>query len=133
MPRRLQRFTARTRATITFGDAPFQLGRLMSLFEAAHRHLKTGFEGIGNEKQKALYKVASMQLRTAGANLEPIEPSKIPQPIFACHPLDRSGRRVYENKLSIGRVNQLSGQAPGDWPQHVPHSPLIPQWKKYPC
>src|SRR4030095_6218702 len=78
-----------------------------------------------NENQKAMYKTALDVLRTAGANLEPIE-----LPKFASRPLNTilpaEAAAAFDDITRDGRVNQLSGQAPFDWPNSFRTSRFIP-------
>src|SRR5262249_47826645 len=87
--------------------------------------LKAEFEGGTNENQKALYKTALDALRTAGANLEPIE---LPQ--FSAGSLNTilsaEAAAAFDDITRDGRVNQLSGQAPFDWPNSFRTSRFIP-------
>src|SRR5882762_7913364 len=58
---------------ITVGEAPFNWTPDVPLAKMRIGYLKAEFEGGADEKQKAMYKEALYALKTAGANLEPIE------------------------------------------------------------
>src|SRR5258708_27965351 len=62
---------------ITVGDAPFNWAPDVPLSKIRIGYLRAEFEAGDNEKQKALYKEALDAIRTAGANLEPIELPKV--------------------------------------------------------
>jgi Asp-tRNA(Asn)/Glu-tRNA(Gln) amidotransferase A subunit family amidase len=100
---------------ITVGDAPFNWSPEVPLSKMRIGYLKAEFEGGSDEKQKALYKEALDALKTAGANLQPIE---LPQ--FSTGSLRiilvAEAAAAFDDITRDGRVNQLSGQAPGDWP-----------------
>lgn len=72
-----------------------------------------------------MYKTALDVLRTAGANLEPIE-----LPKFSARPLNTilsaEAAAAFDDITRDGRVNQLSGQAPFDWPNSFRTSRFIP-------
>jgi Asp-tRNA(Asn)/Glu-tRNA(Gln) amidotransferase A subunit family amidase len=88
-------------------------------------YLKSEFDGIQNEKQKALYKEALDAVRAAGANLEPIE-----LPKFATGSLRiilvAEAAAAFDDITRDGQINQLSGQAPNDWPNSFRTSRFIP-------
>jgi len=110
---------------ITVGDAPFNWTPDVPLSKMRIGYLKAEFEGGNNEKQKALYKEALDALKTAGANLEPIE---LPQ--FSTGSLRiilvAEAAAAFDDITRDGRVNQLSGQAQGDWPNTFRTSRFIP-------
>jgi Asp-tRNA(Asn)/Glu-tRNA(Gln) amidotransferase A subunit family amidase len=110
---------------ITVGDAPFNWSPDVPLAKMRIGYLKAEFEGGNNEKQKALYKEALDALKAAGANLEPIE---LPQ--FSTGSLRvilvAEAATAFDDITRDGRVNQLSGQAPGDWPNTFRTSRFIP-------
>jgi Asp-tRNA(Asn)/Glu-tRNA(Gln) amidotransferase A subunit family amidase len=110
---------------ITVGDAPFNWSPDVPLSKMRIGYLKAEFEGGNNEKQKALYKEALDALKAVGANLEPIE---LPQ--FSTGSLRiilvAEAAAAFDDITRDGRVNQLSGQAPGDWPNSFRTSRFIP-------
>ncbi len=113
------------RRDITVGDAPFNWDPDVPLSKMRIGYVKTEFEGGSNEKQKELYKEALDALKTAGAKLEPIE---LPQ--FSTGALRiilvAEAAAAFDDITRDGRVNELSGQAPGDWPNTFRTSRFIP-------
>jgi Asp-tRNA(Asn)/Glu-tRNA(Gln) amidotransferase A subunit family amidase len=110
---------------ITVGDAPFNWSPDVPLSRMRIGYLKAEFDRIENEKQKALYKEALDALKSAGANLEPIE-----LPKFSTGSLNiilvAEAAAAFDDITRDGRVNQLSGQAPNDWPNTFRASRFIP-------
>jgi len=100
---------------VTVGDAPFNWTPDVPLSKMRIGYLKAEFEAGTNEKQKTLYKDALDVLKTAGANLEPIE-----LPKFSTNSLSiilvAEAAAAFDDITRDGRINQLSGQAPQDWP-----------------
>ena len=109
----------------TVGDAPFNWTPDVPLSKMRVGYLKAEFEAGNNEKQKALYKEALDALKAAGARLDPIE---LPQ--FSTGSLRiilvAEAAAAFDDITRDGRVNQLSGQAPGDWPNSFRTSRFIP-------
>jgi Asp-tRNA(Asn)/Glu-tRNA(Gln) amidotransferase A subunit family amidase len=110
---------------ITVGDAPFNWAPDIPLSKMRIGYLKAEFEAIDNEKQKALYKEALDAIRTAGANLEPIELPKFSTGSLRII-LVAEAAAAFDDITRDGRVNQLSGQAPGDWPNTFRTARFIP-------
>src|SRR6266404_8784556 len=110
---------------ITVGDAPFNWAPDVPLSKMRIGYLKAEFEAGDNEKQKALYKEALDAIRTAGANLEPIELPKFSTGSLRVI-LVAEAAAAFDDITRDGRVNQLSGQAPGDWPNTFRTSRFIP-------
>lgn len=110
---------------ITVGDAPFNWSPEIPLSKMRIGYLKTEFDGIQNERQKALYKEALDALRAAGANLEPIDLPKFSTGSLRII-LVAEAAAAFDDITRDGRVNQLSGQAPGDWPNSFRTSRFIP-------
>jgi Asp-tRNA(Asn)/Glu-tRNA(Gln) amidotransferase A subunit family amidase len=110
---------------ITVGDAPFNWAPDVPLSKMRIGYLKAEFEAGDNEKQKALYKEALDAIRTAGANLEPIELPKFSTGSLSII-LSAEAATAFDDITRDGRVNQLSGQAPGDWPNTFRTSRFIP-------
>ena len=110
---------------ITVGEAPFNWAADTPLSKMRIGYLKAEFEQGDNEKRKAMYKEALDALRTAGAKLEPIE---LPQ--FSTGSLriilSAEAAAAFDDITRDGRVNQLSGQTPGDWPNSFRTSRFIP-------
>ncbi len=109
---------------ITVGDAPFNWTPDVPLSKMRIGYLKAEFEQ-GDEKTKALHHEALTALKTAGANLEPME---LPQ--FSTQSLriilNAEAAAAFDDITRDGRVNQLSGQTPQDWPNSFRTSRFIP-------
>jgi len=110
---------------VTVGDVPFNWLPETPLSKMRIGFLKSEFEGGTNENQKALYNTALDVLRTAGAKLEPVE-----LPKFSTQSLNTilsaEAAAAFDDITRDGRVNQLSGQAPFDWPNSFRTSRFIP-------
>lgn len=127
---------------ITVGDAPFNWNPETNISMLRIGYLKAEFEGTGGgpgggpanptqqqrqtaEHRRAVYKTALEVLEKAGAKLIPIE-----LPKFAAGPLryilTAEAAAAFDDITRDGRVNQLSGQAPGDWPNSFRTARFIP-------
>ena len=121
---------------VTVGDVPFNWSPETQLSKMRIGYLKTEFEPSGNpssnqgnqansEERKKLYQEALDVLRAAGAKLEPIE-----LPRFSSRNLtvilNAEAAAAFDDITRDGRVNQLSGQRPGDWPNSFRTSRFIP-------
>jgi Asp-tRNA(Asn)/Glu-tRNA(Gln) amidotransferase A subunit family amidase len=125
---------------ITVGDAPFNWNPDTNISTLRIGYLKTEFEGTGGgganpnpnpqqrqlaEQRRAVYKTALEALEKAGAKLTPIE-----LPKFSAAPLryilSAEAAAAFDDITRDGRVNQLSGQGPGDWPNTFRTSRFIP-------
>src|SRR6266498_3801513 len=120
---------------ITVGDAAFNWNpdrTLAPLEKMRIGYVKAEFErgpGQGGnqsagEERKNIYQEALDALRQAGAKLEPIE---LPQ--FSAQSLriilSAEAATAFDDITRDGRVNQLSGQTPGDWPNSFRTSRFI--------
>jgi Asp-tRNA(Asn)/Glu-tRNA(Gln) amidotransferase A subunit family amidase len=121
---------------ITVGDAPFNWNGDTNISTLRIGYLKTEFDGPttppGNEQQRAqaeqrraLYKTALEVLARAGAKLTPIELPKLPAGALRFI-LTAEAAAAFDDITRDGRVNQLSGQSPGDWPNTFRTSRFIP-------
>jgi Asp-tRNA(Asn)/Glu-tRNA(Gln) amidotransferase A subunit family amidase len=131
---------------ITVGDAPFNWNPDTNIGTMRIGYLKAEFEGTGGpgggpggggpanptqqqqrtaEQRRAVYKAALEALEKAGAKLVPIE-----LPKFSAAPLryilSAEAAAAFDDITRDGRVNQLSGQGPGDWPNTFRTSRFIP-------
>ena len=129
---------------ITVGDAPFNWNPDTNISTLRIGYLKNEFEGTGGpggpgggaatanpnqqrnaEQRRAVYKAALEALEKAGAKLVPIE-----LPKFSAAPLryilSAEAAAAFDDITRDGRVNQLSGQGPGDWPNTFRTSRFIP-------
>jgi len=121
---------------ITVGDAPFNWNPDTNLGTLRIGYLKSEFEGTGftpnndqqrqqQEQRRAAYKVALDVLEKAGAKLVPIEMPKL-QTASLRFILTAEAAAAFDDITRDGRVNQLSGQSPGDWPNTFRTSRFIP-------
>nr|AUN37872.1 glutamyl-tRNA(Gln) amidotransferase subunit A-like protein [uncultured bacterium] len=121
---------------ITVGDAPFNWNSDTNISTLRIGYLKTEFDGPtqppANEQQRtqaeqrrALYKTALEVLEKAGAKLTPIELPKLPAGALRFI-LSAEAAAAFDDITRDGRVNQLSGQAPFDWPNTFRTSRFIP-------
>ncbi len=109
---------------ITVGDVPFEWRPTRSLARMRIGYLKTEFEQ-GDEARRAVYATALDALRSAGAKLEPLELPKFPAQSLRII-LSAEAAAAFDDITRDGRVNQLSGQSPGDWPNSFRTSRFIP-------
>ena len=121
---------------ITVGDAPFNWVPDTNISTLRIGYLKTEFDGpttpSQNEQQRtqaeqrrALYKTALEVLEKAGAKLTPIELPKFNAGSLRFI-LTAEAAAAFDDITRDGRVNQLSGQAPFDWPNTFRTSRFIP-------
>jgi Asp-tRNA(Asn)/Glu-tRNA(Gln) amidotransferase A subunit family amidase len=122
---------------ITVGDAPFNWNPDTNISTLRIGYLKNEFEGTGGpqpgneqqrrqaEQRRAVYKTALEALEKAGAKLTPIEMPKIPAQSLRFI-LTAEASAAFDDITRDGRVNQLSGQSPGDWPNTFRTSRFIP-------
>ena len=105
-------------------DAPFDWQPQLGLTGLRIGYLEADFERASKES-KQLYDQALADLRTAGAKLEPV---KLPD--FQAQPLriilEAEAATAFDDLTRSGGVNQLKGQAPGDWPNTFRTARLIP-------
>lgn len=115
---------------ITVGDVPFTYDLETPLSKMRIAYVQAEFEqGNANdanaEKRRAMYKEALDVLRKAGANLQPIE-----LPRFSTQSLriilTAEAATAFDDITRDGRVNQLSGQSPNDWPNTFRTARFIP-------
>lgn len=121
---------------ITVGDAPFNWNPDTNISTLRIGFLKTEFEG-GNfqptneqqrqqqEARRAVYKTALEVLEKAGAKMVPIEMPKFSTQSLR-YILSAEAATAFDDITRDGRVNQLSGQSPGDWPNTFRTSRFIP-------
>ena len=121
---------------ITVGDAPFNWNPDTNINTLRIGYLKTEFDGPTtppqNEQQRAqaeqrrgLYKTALEVLEKAGAKLTPIELPKFSAGSLRFI-LSAEAAAAFDDITRDGRVNQLSGQSPNDWPNTFRTSRFIP-------
>ena len=121
---------------MTVGDAPFNWIAEVPLSSLRVAYLKTEFEPRGltnaneqqrraNEDRNAMYKQALADLDKAGVKMTPIELPKFPTNNIG-YILTAEAATAFDDITRDGRVNQLSGQSPGDWPNSFRSSRFIP-------
>jgi Asp-tRNA(Asn)/Glu-tRNA(Gln) amidotransferase A subunit family amidase len=122
---------------ITVGDAPFNWNADTNISSLRIGYLKNEFEGTGGpqpsneqqrrqaEQRREVYKTALAALEKAGAKLTPIEMPKIPAQSLRFI-LSAEAAAAFDDITRDGRVNQLAGQSPGDWPNTFRTSRFIP-------
>jgi Asp-tRNA(Asn)/Glu-tRNA(Gln) amidotransferase A subunit family amidase len=121
---------------ITVGDAPFNWNPDTNISSLRIGYLKTEFDPPANpsaneqqraqgEQRRALYKTALEVLEKAGAKLTPIELPKFSAGSLRFI-LSAEAATAFDDITRDGRVNQLSGQTPNDWPNTFRTSRFIP-------
>ena len=120
----------------TVGDAPFNWSADVPLSKLRVGYLKSEFEGAGfqpqneqqrqqQEQRKAMYKEALDALEKAGVKMTPIELPKFPSQNIRFI-LTAEAATAFDDITRDGRVNQLSGQDAGDWPNSFRTSRFVP-------
>jgi len=123
---------------LTVGDAPFNWNAEVPLSSLRVGYLKTEFEttppanpNITEQQRKffqdrnAVYKQALADLEKAGVKMTPIELPKFPTNNIR-YILTAEAATAFDDITRDGRVNQLSGQSPGDWPNSFRSSRFVP-------
>jgi len=109
---------------LTVGDVPFDWDPGIPLSRLRIGLLQKDFEALKDE-EKAVYEKALDDLRKAGAKLEPMD-----LPAFNANALrailSAEAAAAFDDLTRDGGVNQLRGQAPGDWPNSFRTSRVIP-------
>lgn len=121
---------------LTVRDAPFnwlpdvplsslRVGYLKTEFEAAPPPNATEQQRQLQEKRNAMYKEALDALANASVKMTAIELPKFPTQNIR-YILTAEAATAFDDITRDGRVNQLSGQDPGDWPNTFRTSRFIP-------
>jgi Asp-tRNA(Asn)/Glu-tRNA(Gln) amidotransferase A subunit family amidase len=121
---------------LTVGDAPFNWAPDVPLSSLRVGYLKAEFETTpganANEQQRqqvanrnAMNKEALTALEKAGVKMTPIELPKFSAGNLRFI-LTAEAATAFDDITRDGRVNQLSGQDPGDWPNSFRTSRFIP-------
>ncbi|MEW6212431.1 MAG: amidase [Acidobacteriota bacterium] len=110
---------------ITVTDTPFNWSPDTPIAKMRIGYLKAEFDQINNEERKAAYRAALDALTRAGAKLEPVELPKFPAQSLRII-LVAEAAAAFDDITRDGRVNQLSGQSPNDWPNTFRTSRFIP-------
>jgi Asp-tRNA(Asn)/Glu-tRNA(Gln) amidotransferase A subunit family amidase len=114
---------------ITVGDAAFNWNPDRPLAQMRIGYVKAEFDNVGGnqsagEERKKMYQEALDALRQAGAKLEPMElPQFFAQSLRII--LNAEAAAAFDDITRDGRVNQLSGQNAGDWPNSFRTSRFI--------
>jgi len=109
---------------LTVGNVPFGWEPRAPLSQMRIAYLKSEFEQ-GAEDRKKLLKDALDVLTRLGAKLEPIELPKFPTQSLRII-LTAEAATAFDDITRDGRVNTLSGQATGDWPNTFRTARFIP-------
>jgi Asp-tRNA(Asn)/Glu-tRNA(Gln) amidotransferase A subunit family amidase len=116
---------------LTVTDAAFNFDFEKPLAKMRIAYLKAEFEPSGsnnqpnNEQRAKMYKDALDDLRKAGANLQPLELPKFSAGSLRII-LSAEAAAAFDDITRDGRVNELSGQSPGDWPNSFRTARFIP-------
>ena len=110
---------------LTVGDVPFNWEPARSLANMRIGYLKTEFDQQQDPERKNIYQQALDALKSAGANLQPIEMPKFSVASLRII-LVAEAATAFDDITRDGRVNQLSGQEAGDWPNTFRSSRFIP-------
>src|SRR6266403_1102212 len=121
---------------ITVGDAPFNWNPDTPISSLRIGYLKSEFDGAGiqpateqqrqqMEQRRSVYKEALAALEKAGVKMTPIELPKFPTQNIR-YILTAEAATAFDDITRDGRVNQLSGQDIGDWPNSFRTSRFIP-------
>lgn len=109
---------------LTVEDVPFEWDPARPVLKMRIGYVKAEFEQ-GDEARKKMYQEALDALRSAGARLEPMElPSFQAQSLRII--LNAEAAAAFDDITRDGRVNQLSGQSPADWPNSFRTARFIP-------
>jgi len=121
---------------LTVGDAPFNWSPEMPLSSLRVGYLKSEFEFTPpanateqqrqlTEKRNAMYKEALDVLTKAGVKMTPIEMPKFPTQNIR-YILTAEAATAFDDITRDGRLNQLSGQDAGDWPNTFRTNRFVP-------
>lgn len=121
---------------ITTGDVPFvwnpdlplaklRIGYVKAEFESNAQGGNRGNNQNNNEERLKMYQDALAALRAAGAKLEPIELPDFPAQALRVI-LNAEAAAAFDDITRDGRVNELSGQSPNDWPNSFRTARFIP-------
>jgi Asp-tRNA(Asn)/Glu-tRNA(Gln) amidotransferase A subunit family amidase len=121
---------------LTVGTAAFNWTPAVPLGSLRVAYLKSEFDGSGfqpqndqqrqqQEQRKTMYQEALNALEKAGVKMTPIELPKFPTQNIR-FVLTAEAATAFDDITRDGRVNQLSGQDAGDWPNSFRTSRFIP-------
>ena len=111
---------------LTVGAAPFTapVPEESDLTKMRIGYLKTDFDR-SRDDQKPVFEAALAALRSAGAKLEPVALPQFPVQSLRII-LSAEAAAAFDDLTRDGGINQLSGQAAGDWPNTFRVSRFIP-------
>ncbi len=110
---------------LTVADVPLDWEPNRPLGSMRIGYLKTEFDQQQDPERKAIYQQALDTLKSAGANLQPIEMPKFSVGALRII-LVAEAATAFDDLTRNGGINQLSGQDPGDWPNTFRSSRFIP-------
>ncbi len=110
---------------LTVGDVPFNWAPHTPLGQMRIGYVKTEFDQQQDPERKAIYQAALDALKSAGADLQPIELPKFSTAALRII-LVAEAAAAFDDITRNGAINQLSGQEPGDWPNTFRSSRFIP-------
>jgi Asp-tRNA(Asn)/Glu-tRNA(Gln) amidotransferase A subunit family amidase len=110
---------------LTVDDVPFNWEPRKPISAMRIGYLKGEFDQQTDVERKAIYQQALDALKTAGAKLQPIELPKFSVAALRII-LVAEAATAFDDITRDGRVNQLSGQEPNDWPNTFRSSRFIP-------
>ena len=110
---------------LTVGDVHFNWEPSKTLASMRIGYIKTEFDQQTDPERKTIYQQALDALKAAGANLQPIEMPKFSVGALRII-LVAEAATAFDDITRDRRVNQLSGQDPGDWPNTFRSSRFIP-------
>jgi Asp-tRNA(Asn)/Glu-tRNA(Gln) amidotransferase A subunit family amidase len=110
---------------LTVGDVPFNWEPARPLASMRIGFIKSEFDQQTDPERKTVYEQALAALKLAGANLQPIELPKFSVAALRII-LVAEAAAAFDDITRDGRIKQLSGQEPGDWPNTFRSSRFIP-------
>ncbi|MGH9872081.1 MAG: amidase [Pyrinomonadaceae bacterium] len=110
---------------LTVGNMPFNWEPARPLANMRIGYLKTEFDQQQDPERKTIYQQALDALKSAGANLQPIEMPKFSVAALRII-LVAEAATAFDDITRDGRVNELSGQSENDWPNTFRSSRFIP-------
>jgi Asp-tRNA(Asn)/Glu-tRNA(Gln) amidotransferase A subunit family amidase len=110
---------------LTVGDVPFIWEPDKPLSKLRIGYVKGEFDQQLDAERKAIYQQALDALKAAGADLQALELPKFSVASLRII-LVAEAATAFDDITRDGRVNQLSGQEPGDWPNTFRSSRFIP-------
>ena len=110
---------------LTVGDVPLNWEPARPLSQMKIGYLKTEFDQQQDAERKKIYEAALAALRSAGANLQPMELPKFSTAALRII-LVAEAATAFDDITRNNEINKLSGQEPNDWPNTFRSSRFIP-------